>query len=102
MATNAETIAALEASKTAFEDQCNAAAGADLTKLLVSIQHIADEAGALAVLSLTASYVPQTNAFQSVTAEAKAFLATLDSLKTAFAAVAGFAAAADKVMGCIK
>jgi len=102
MATNGEALADLEDSKRTLEGETSAASGTDLLKLLTAIQHIGDEVGQLEVSTLTDSYVPQTSAFQQATADAKAFVATLESLKVAFAAVATFAAAADKVISYVK
>jgi hypothetical protein len=103
MPTNADAIRDLEDSKKALEDQCAAASGAALLKLLLSIQHIADEVGAVEALMLaTAAYVPQTDPFKSVTADAKAFIAALNSIKAAFAALGPLVQAIDKLLTYIK
>jgi len=102
MATNGDAINDLEASKKALEDQCNGASGTTFLKLLTSIQHIADEVGKLEVLTLNDAYTPQTTAFQNGTADAIAFVQTLNSLRAIFGAVAGLAAAVDKVISYIK
>lgn len=103
MSTNADTIAALEASKKTLEDACNGASGTTFLKLLTAIQHIADEVGTLeASLLDSAEYVPQTDPFKAGTADAKAFLAILDSLKTIFGAASKLAQAADALVKYIK
>jgi hypothetical protein len=103
MATNADAIKDLEASKKTFEDQCNDASGATLLKLLTAIQHLADEVGDLeARLLATADYVPQTDSFKAVTDDGKAFLSLLTNLKTLFAGIGQVAAAADKIVSFIK
>ncbi|MBV9736467.1 MAG: hypothetical protein JO209_11235 [Acidisphaera sp.] len=103
MPTNAEVIDGLEASKKALEDQCNGASGATFLKLLTSIQHVADEVGALEALTLdTADYVPQTDPFRKGTADAQAFQATLESLKTIFGLASKLAQAADTLIKYIK
>jgi len=102
MATNGDALADLEDSKRTLEAETSAASGTDLLKLLTAIQHIGDEVGQLEVSTLSDSYLPQTSAFQQATADAKAFVATLESLKVAFAAVAAFAAAVDKAIDYVK
>lgn len=103
MPTSGNAIRDLEDSKKALEDQCAAASEATLLKLLMSIQHIADEVGGLETSMLTtAAYVPQTDAFKAATADAQAFVAALNSLKAAFAALGTVALAIDKVLTYIK
>lgn len=102
MPTNADAKTDLEAAKTALENQTGAASGPTLDDLLRSIQKIADEVGQLEELALEDAYVPQTTAFQEVTADATAFVGTLNRLKTTFAAVASFAAVLDRVISYVK
>jgi hypothetical protein len=103
MPTSSDAIQDLEDSKKALEDQCAAASGATLLKLLLSIQHIADEVGAQETsLLATAAYVPQTDPFNAVTTDAKAFVATLNSIKAAFAALGPFVQAIDRILTYIK
>ena len=103
MLTSASAISDLEISKKALEDQCAAASGAVLLKLLMSIQHIADEVGDLEASTLaTAPYVPQTDSFKAVTADARAFVATLNSIKAAFPALGAVTQAIDKLLTYVK
>jgi len=103
MPTSGDAIQDLEDSKKAFEDECAAASGATLLKLLLSIQHIADEVGAQEASLLAAStYVPQTDPFKAVTADAKAFVATMNSIKAAFGALGTVASAIDRILTYIK
>jgi hypothetical protein len=103
MPTNSDAVAQLEDAKKQFEGQTSSASGATLLQLLSTIQHIADEVGAIEATNLDASpYVPQTNPFKAATTDAQAFESTLNHLKTLFAAVAQVAQAADTVLGMIK
>jgi hypothetical protein len=103
MPTAVEAITQLEAAKKLLEDQTGGASGATLLKLLMAIQHIADEVGAQEAMALNAApYVPQTDPFKAATSDAKAFLATLNNLKAIFAGIGQVAMAADTVIGMIK
>lgn len=102
MPTAVEAITQLEAAKKSLEDQTGGASGATLLKLLMAIQHIADEVGAQEAVALTTPYVPQTDPFKAVTSDAKAFLATLNNLKAIFAGIGKVAAAADTAISMIK
>jgi len=102
MTTNASAIAALVKSKKALQDQCDAASGDTLKQLENAIHNISSEVGRLETATLnTATYIPQTDAFKSTTAEAKAFLATLNTLKTAFSTIGEVASALDSVINLI-
>ena len=103
MPMSADAIRDLEDSKKALEDQCAAASGAVLLKLLISIQYIAAEVGALEESMLaTAVYVPQTEPFKAATADARAFVASLMSVKEAFAAFGTVVLAIDKILTYVK
>ena len=103
MPTNSDAVAQLEGAKKQLEDQTAAASGATLLQLLTAIQHIADEVGAIEALNLdNAAYVPQSNSFQAATADAQAFVATLNHLKAMFAGVGQVAQAADTLLAMIK
>ncbi len=103
MPTSGDAIRDLEDSKNALQDQCAAASGSALLNLLTSIQHIADEVGALEASTLaTASYVPQTDPFRAATTDAQTFVAALNSMKAAFAALGTVAQAIDKILTYIK
>lgn len=102
MTTNAEAIAALVASKTTLQAQTDGASGDTLRHLIGTIHMISSEIGANEVAVLNnAPYVPATDAFKGVTNDAKSFLATLNDLKAAFAAVGGVASALDSVIKLI-
>lgn len=102
MATNAEVITRLEDAKDSLQAQCNEASGARVLQLMTAVHQIADEIGQLEAQALDNSpYVPQTNPFKKQTDDAKAFLATLNSLKSAFAAAAAVAGAIDSVIKII-
>ncbi len=102
MLTNTDAIAGLDASKKTLNSQCNAASGTALTDLMTSIQNISDEVGALEVLVLASSYIPQTDAFKAVTDAAKSFVITLNRIKAAFGAVDEVAQAINKILSYIK
>ena len=96
-------FAILKISKKVLEDQCAAYSGKALLNLLTSIQHIADEVGALEASTLAnAAYVPQTDPFKAATADAQTFVATLNSIKAAFAALGTVAQAIDKILTYIR
>ena len=100
--TNAEVIGNLEAAKAALEREITAATGQTADKVLLSIQCLADEVGALAAATLTDAYVAQTDAFKAVTSDAKRFVAALNSIKQVLAVVAGLAQILDKAISYIK
>lgn len=102
MPTNADAIRDLETAKQALEAQVPAATGKTADNLMLAIQEIADEVGALAAAALTNSYVPQTDAFKAVTKDAKTFVATLNSIKRALALVAQLAEIVDNVISYIR
>ncbi len=102
MPTNADAIHDLEAAKSALERQIAAATGATADRVLLAIQCLADEAGALAAATLTDAYAPQTDAFKAVTNDARHFVAALNSIKQALAVVAGLAQILDKAISYIK
>jgi len=103
MPTSGDAIRDLEDSKKTLEDQCGTASGQTIPKLLTSVQHIADEIGALEASTLaTAPYVPQTDPFKQATADARAFVAALNSLKAAFATLGPVAQAIDKLLSYIR
>ena len=102
MTTNANAIAALVKSKAALQDQCDAAGADTLDKLEEAIHNISSEIGALETITLTtAPYIPQTDAFKNATDKAKAFLTTLNTLKTIFNAIGAVASAIDSVINLI-
>lgn len=102
MTTNADAIAALVKSKAALQAQCDAASDDTLKQLINGIHNISDEIGALEAAALNnADYVPVTDPFKSATADAKSFLATLNRLKTVFAAVGSVASALDSIINLI-
>lgn len=85
MATNQQAIHDLESAKAAFEAQVQAgASGPVLSNLMAAIDTTKTEIDQLVSQALAAVYVPQTDAFKAVTAEAKTFVATLNAIKTAF------------------
>ena len=89
MPTNADAVADFEAAKNALEKQVPAAIDTTADKLLLAIQSIADEVGALETVLLTHAYVPQTDAFKAATNDGKTL-------------VAGLAQILDKVISYIK
>lgn len=102
MTTNADAIKALVKSKAALQARCDAADSDTLDKLEEAIHHISSEIGALENTTLnTATYIPQTDAFKNATDKAKAFLTTLNTLKTIFAAIGVVASAIDSVINLI-
>ena len=102
MTTNADAISALVNSKFVLQNQCDAADSDTLDKLEEAIHHISSEIGALETTTLnTASYIPQTEAFKNATDKAKAFLTTLNTLKTIFNAIGAVASAIDSVINLI-
>lgn len=102
MLTNTDAIAGLDASNKTLNSQCNAASGTTLTDLRTSIQNIADAVGALEILVLASSYIPQTDAFKAVTDAAKSFVITLNRIKAAFGAVGEVAQAINRILSYIK
>ena len=102
MATNAEVVTQLEASKDVLQAQCNAASGAQVLQLMTLVHQLADEIGNIEAQALDdADYVPQSDCFKKETDDAKAFLKTLESVKSAFAAADQVAKAVDTVIGII-
>lgn len=102
MTTEAAAIAALVDSKSVLQAQCDAASGNTLMQLVGAIQTISGEIGALEAAALNnANYIPATDPFKIATADAKDFLATLNSLKTAFATAASVASALDSVINVV-
>ena len=102
MTTNADAITALAKSKAALQGQCDTADGDTLNKLETAIHNISSEIGELETSALSsAPYVPATDAFKQATADAKGFLATLSSLKAAFATAVSVAGALDSVINLI-
>jgi hypothetical protein len=102
MTTEAGAIAALVDSKSVLQAQCDAASSDTLAQLIGAIQTISGEIGALEAAALNnANYVPATDAFKSATADAKAFLVTLNRLKTVFAAAGSVASALDSVINLV-
>ena len=102
MPTNADAVSDFEAAKNALEKQIPAAIGTTADKLLLAIQSIADEVGALETVLLTHAYVPQTDAFKAATNDGKTFVASLNSLKQALVVVAGLAQILDRMISYIK
>jgi hypothetical protein len=103
MATNADAIKDLEAAKDALEKQVPAATGKTGDDLMLAIQKLADEIGQLVTQALDdADYLPRTNAFKAVTADAQTFLTTLKRIKTALSVVAGLAQLIDKAISYVK
>ena len=102
MTSNADAIAALEKAKAVLEAQCDAASVDSLKQLSDSIDAISSEIGALELVVLSsAAYVPATDSFKKVTDDAKAFLGTLNKLKTTFAYAGEVASALDTVINLI-
>src|ERR1700678_3344749 len=102
MPTNADAVSDFEAAKNALEKQVPAATGTTADKLLLAVQSIADEVGALETVLLTHAYVPQTDAFKAATNDGKTFVASLNSLKQALVVVAGLAQILDRMISYIK
>jgi hypothetical protein len=102
MSTIADIIPALVKSKSALQDQCDAADGEALTKLTAAIHRLSAEIGAYEAQALsTAPYVPATDPFKADTAEAQDFLKTLDNLKGYFSDAIEVASALDTVIKVI-
>jgi hypothetical protein len=102
MTTNAQAVAALIQTKAALQAQCDGSSGETLAQLLTAIHTISSEIGALEAAALNnANYVPGTDAFKKATADAKSFLAALNSLKQKFAAVGSVAKSLDSVVNLI-
>ena len=102
MPTNADAVSDFEAAKNALEKQIPAAIGTTADKLLLAIQNIADEVGALETDLLSNAYVPQTDAFKAATNDGKTLVASLNSLKQALVVVAGLAQILDRMISYIK
>jgi hypothetical protein len=102
MSSNADTIAKLEGAKDKLQAQSNAASGAMVLQLMTQVHQVADEISATEAKALAdADYVPSTDAFKANTDQAKAFVAGLNSVKSAFAGVAEVAAAVDTIIGIV-
>ena len=102
MITNAQAIGALVQSKAALQAQCDGSSGKALDQLNATIHNISSEIGALEAAALNnANYVPATDAFKTVTADAKSFLTTLNRLKEIFGAIGSVAKALDTVVNLI-
>jgi hypothetical protein len=101
MPASSEAVADLEAASDAISAQLISNPGnADLINAQYNIQA---EIDAIETNLLNnAPYVPQTDPFKAVTAQAKGFVTTLTNIKTAFKAAAGLAGLIDKVIGYIK
>jgi hypothetical protein len=102
MTTNAQAIAALYDSKKSLQDQCDAASGQALKQLTLSIHNISSEIGGLEADALDdADYTPSTAEFKRETADAQAFLKTLNKLKQKYSTVSTVAKALDSVISLI-
>jgi len=85
-----------------LQDQCDASSGQALAQLTTSIHNIWSEIGALEAAALDdADYAPATDVFKKATADAQAFLKTLNKLKQKFAAIGTVAKALDSVVSLI-
>ena len=100
--TNGDAIAALEESKAKLQEQCAGADKDTLNQLMTANHNISSEIGAKVLEALNnAPYIPATDAFKSVTADAQDFLDTLNKLKTVFGAIGTVASAIDTVVKLI-
>ena len=85
MPTNHDAIKELLDSKKALEAQVNAGAtGSNLDNLGDAIKTIGNEVRELVLQGLEDNYVPQSDAFKAVTAQAKAFVGKLKAIENAF------------------
>ena len=102
MATTTQTIATLVASRNALVAETTGVSTTAGQYLWTAIDDINDEIDQLTANALAnADYVPQTDPFKAVTDEGKAFIGTLNDIKSVFSGIAAVAAAATSVLNII-